>query len=240
MTPSNLQQLDCAIVACRLCPRLVEYREKVALQKVHRYRDLPYWGKPVPGFGDPHAQVVIIGLAPGAHGSNRTGRMFTGDRSGEWLYEALFHYGFASQPRSLDRQDGLELKDAYITAAVRCAPPDNKPSTGEKDTCRPYLVRELQSFQGARVVLALGGIAVESYWKARRDAGQSLGWRTRQKDDWKTSRPLFGHALEYFLREGPTLLCSYHPSQQNTQTGRLTRAMFHSVFARVRRLVDAS
>ena len=213
---------------CRMCPRLVAWREEVARTKVRRYRDEEYWGRPIPGFGDPEARLVLVGLAPAAHGGNRTGRIFTGDRSGDWLYGALYAFGFANQPTSRHREDGLALKDAYVTAAVRCAPPANKPTRDEMDACRPYLVRELVLLGCARVVVALGKIAFDAYLQARREMGLEV------------PRPLprFGHGKACVLSGGVSLIASFHPSQQNTQTGRLTRAMFHGVFRRARRILE--
>ncbi len=225
---AHLEKLQARIIRCRMCPRLVAWREEVARVKVRRYREEEYWGKPIPGFGDPQARLLLVGLAPAAHGGNRTGRMFTGDRSGDWLYGALHAFGFASQPASVHRDDGLALRDAYVTAAVRCAPPANKPTPGEMDTCRPYLVRELGLLQRVRVVVALGKIAFDSYLRARQELGLEV------------PRPLprFGHGKAYRLSGGVTLIASYHPSQQNTLTGRLTRAMFHSVFRKARGLLQ--
>jgi len=216
-------RLERAIVRCRRCPRLVAHRGAVARAKRRQYRDEHYWGRPVPGFGDHRARLLIVGLAPAAHGANRTGRMFTGDRSGDWLYAALHATGFASQPTSLRRGDGLALRDAWISAAARCAPPDNAPLPAEFDACRDYLVRELALLQPAlRVVVALGGLALANVLRAWSAAGHPL----------PRPRPRFGHAAEARLSERVTLLCSYHPSQQNTFTGRLTRAMLEGVFAR--------
>jgi uracil-DNA glycosylase family 4 len=215
------------IVACELCPRLREYDREVARVKRRAYLDWDYWGKPVPGFGDPHASVLLIGLAPGAHGANRTGRMFTGDSSGDFLYRALFETGFATQAESRSRQDGLELHGAYIAAAARCAPPDNKPLPQELANCRPYLERELDLLQDVRVVVALGGVALRTYLGILRDRGviRSLA-----------AFP-FGHGREYRPAPGlPVLIASYHPSQQNTSTGKLTAAMLRQVFERARRL----
>jgi uracil-DNA glycosylase family 4 len=220
-----LQIVQANVAACRKCPRLVAHRERVAREKVRRYRDEEYWGKPIPGFGDPDARVLIVGLAPAAHGGNRTGRIFTGDRSGDFLYCALHRAGFASQPWSRHRRDGLTLRDCYITAAVRCAPPENKPTPDELATCRPYLVEEIRLLRRTRVVVVLGRIAFDAFLKAWLHAGRSLPSR----------RPGFAHGAEAELPGGVRLVASYHPSQQNTQTGRLTPAMFQRIFARARR-----
>jgi uracil-DNA glycosylase family 4 len=211
-----------------MCPRLVAWREEVARTKVRRYRGEEYWGKPLPGFGDPNAQLLLVGLAPAAHGGNRTGRIFTGDRSGDWLYGALYAFGFSNQRTSVHPNDGLVLKDAFITAAVRCAPPANKPTREEIDNCRPYLVREMGFLRRVRAVIALGKIAFDGYLQACKDAGLAV------------PRPLprFGHGKAYPLPHGVTLIASYHPSQQNTQTGRLTRTMFHGIFRKVRGLLE--
>jgi uracil-DNA glycosylase family 4 len=206
-----------AIVRCTLCPRLVAHREQVALTKRRAYLAWDYWGKPVPSFGDPSARLLILGLAPGAHGANRTGRMFTGDRSGDFLYRSLHRAGFASQPESRDRDDGLELRDAWITAAAHCAPPDNKPTPEELRNCRPFLTRELELLKNVRLVVALGKIAADAY--AKRSAYR------------------FGHGA--FYRDlSPALLCSYHPSQQNTSTGRLTQQMLDDIFVEARRIIE--
>lgn len=225
----RVMELAGRIVACRKCPRLVRYREQVAHIKRRAYRDWTYWGRPVPGFGDPGAQLMIIGLAPGAHGSNRTGRMFTGDRSGEFLYGQLHRAGFASQATSTSRDDGLVLRGAYITAAIRCAPPGNKPLPSELANCAGYLEEELDLLK-PRVVLALGAIAFDAYLRQLVREGAILSRAPYR----------FGHGAECKLPgELPRLFASYHPSQQNTQTGRLTPAMFASVLRRIRRLLDA-
>ena len=208
------------VVACERCPRLRVYCLEVARVKRKAYLHEEYWGLPVPGFGDPEAWLLILGLAPGAHGSNRTGRMFTGDRSGEWLYGELHRQGLASAPRSIGREDGLTLHGAYITAAARCAPPDNKPTPDELDHCREYLVREVAALRNVSVRLTLGRIAFDAFWKARRELGFP---------DVKP-RPEFGHARSVALPEGGSLLSSYHPSQQNTSTGKLTAAMWRGIF----------
>lgn len=207
------------IVACKRCPRLAAYIREVGERKRRAYRDHKYWARPVPGFGDPEAQLLIVGLAPGAHGANRTGRMFTGDRSGDFLYRALYETGFASQPTSVTAGDGLSLRDCYIAAAARCAPPDNKPSREELATCRTYLEREIAVLPRVRVVVVLGRVALDAYRAAR-----GLG-------------PLaFGHGVSHPL--DPPLIASYHPSRQNTQTGRLTAAMLREVFERARNIIE--
>ena len=215
-----LDQLSGTIARCRRCPRLVRWREQVAKKPPRRYHDMEYWAKPLPGFGDPKARVMIVGLAPAANGGNRTGRMFTGDRSGDWLYGALHAFGFANQANSEHRNDGLKLKDCYITAAVRCAPPDNKPTRIEFRRCRPYLVEELKLFNDLRVVIALGKIAFDSFLAAYQEIGGVL----------PKPRPKFGHAVSVVLPDGLRLICSYHPSQQNTFTGKLTQQMFRNIF----------
>jgi uracil-DNA glycosylase family 4 len=207
----------------------VEYREEVGRVKRRAYRDQDYWAKPVPGFGDPQARMLLVGLAPGAHGSNRTGRMFTGDASGNFLYRALFETGFASQPTSVSRTDGLALTDAYITAAVRCAPPDNKPLPQEIRTCRPYLERDLELLRNLKVVVALGRLAFDVYLTILRDQGKIA----------RRSGFVFGHNEVHRTGTGqPLLISSFHPSQQNTSTGKLTEAMFRAVFLRARRLLS--
>jgi uracil-DNA glycosylase family 4 len=224
-----LTLLQRQILRCRQCPRLVEYRTRVAREKRRQYRECDYWGKPLPSFGDPQARLLIIGLAPAAHGGNRTGRMFTGDQSGDWVYRTLHRFGFANQPTSQHRDDGLRLHDAYITAAARCVPPDNKPTGAELVTCRPYLRHELQLLRRVRVVVPLGKIAFDAYLAARRELDLP------RPDE----RPHFAHGVSAWLPEGILLLASYHPSRQNTQTGRLTQAMFDAIFARVRQELDA-
>jgi uracil-DNA glycosylase len=225
---ASLIQLNEEIVGCRKCPRLVEYREKVAREKRLAFRGCEYWGKPVPGFGDARAQLMILGLAPAAHGGNRTGRVFTGDRSGDFLYEALYRAGFANQPTSKERGDGLELKDAYVSAAVRCAPPDNKPLPSEAANCRPYFERELEILR-PRAVLVLGNIALRAYLGLLKDRGEIQGFAAFP----------FKHGASYELPgELPRLFASYHPSQQNTFTGKLTKAMLAKVFRNIRRFLQ--
>jgi uracil-DNA glycosylase family 4 len=221
-----LELLQTRIVACEQCPRLVEYRAEVGRVKRRAYRDWNYWAKPVPGFGDPRARLLLVGLAPGAHGANRTGRMFTGDSSGDFLYKVLFATGFASQPTSVSRDDGLKLMDAYISAAVRCAPPDNKPTVEEIRTCRPYMQRELELLETVEVVVALGRLAFDVYLAILRDQGKIA----------RRSGFIFAHDAEHRTgQDQPLLISSYHPSQQNTSTGKLTEAMFRAVFERARR-----
>lgn len=218
--------LQSQIVACEQCPRLVEYRAEVGRVKRRAYRDWNYWAKPVPGFGDPKARLLLVGLAPGAHGANRTGRMFTGDSSGDFLYKVLFATGFALQPTSVSRDDGLKLMDAYISAAVRCAPPDNKPTVEEIRTCRPYMQRELELLETVEVVVALGRLAFDVYLAILREQGKIA----------RRSGFIFAHDAEHRTGEDqPLLISSYHPSQQNTSTGKLTEAMLRAVFERARR-----
>jgi uracil-DNA glycosylase family 4 len=216
-TPARaLATLRDEIITCRSCPRLVAWREQVAEDKRAAYRDDVYWGRPISGFGDPGAAIVVLGLAPAAHGANRTGRVFTGDRSGDWLFRAMHRAGLANQAESVHAADGLQLTGAWVTAAVRCAPPGNKPEPAERDNCRPFLERELALLGRARVVVCLGAFAYEA-------ACAHFGVRPR---------PRFGHLVEVPTPEGLTLLCSFHPSQQNTFTGRLTEPMLDAVFAR--------
>jgi uracil-DNA glycosylase len=227
-TSSSLRVLSEEIVACRKCPRLVKYREKVARKKRRAYRDWEYWGKPVPGFGDGQAQLLILGLAPAAHGANRTGRMFTGDRSGDFLYAALYKAGFANQPTSLRRDDGLQLNNVYIAATCRCAPPDNKPLPREILKCRSYLERELEILK-PKAVLALGKIAWHAYLDILKQRGV-IASRAPFK---------FAHGAEREVAPGtPRLFGVYHPSQQNTQTGRVTLAMYARVLDKIRRFLE--
>lgn len=221
----SLTTLQDEIGACCLCPRLVDWRELVAREKVRRFADQEYWGKPVPGFGDPRARLLVIGLAPAAHGGNRTGRVFTGDRSGDWLFRALHKAGFANQPASVHRNDGLRMRDCYVTAAVRCAPPQNKPLPKEIANCRPYLLRELDLLRRLQVIVALGRLAFDA-------AIASVGL-----EDRASHRPKFTHAVEAQLRDGLMLIASFHPSQQNTFTGKLTEPMFDHIFDRARAIV---
>jgi len=224
---SSFTSVNRAIVACTRCPRLRAYCERVARDKKREFSDWEYWGKPVPGLGDPQARLLVVGLAPAAHGANRTGRMFTGDSSGNWLYQALYRYGFASQPTAVARDDGLELTDCYISAVARCAPPGNKPTLAELERCRPYLEAELRLLQRLRVVVTLGRVAHDGWLKA-------AGWWTRLAP---RERPAFAHGAVATLPDGTMLLSSYHPSRQNTNTGKLTRPMWHAVFRKARQLV---
>jgi len=222
--PSKSGKLERRIVACRRCPRLVAHREEVARVKRRAYRDETYWGKPVPSFGPASARLLVVGLAPGAHGANRTGRVFTGDSSGDWLYAAMHAAGFANRPESVRARDGLELIDARVTCVVRCAPPGNRPSAAEQRECAAHLEEELRLCGRVRVVLALGRIAFDGFLRA---------WSAVGGDPWET-RPRFAHGAEVSSSGGVTLLASYHPSRQNTQTGRLTRGMFAAPFRRAR------
>jgi len=226
--PLWLKILNAEVVACTLCPRLVDYRESIAQTKRRAYRDWDYWGKPVPGFGDPNARVLILGLAPGAHGSNRTGRPFTGDSSGNFMYPVLHETGFANQPTATDLKDGLTLQDAYITAAARCAPPDNKPLPQELSSCAPFLDRELDGLKNLKVVVALGKIGFDAYLNYLKRCGAI-----------STKAPyVFAHAAHYRMPSGKILLASYHPSNQNTNTGKLNRQMFVEIFREAKRLAD--
>ena len=223
------ETLNRDIVSCRRCPRLVAHREAIARARRRQYRDWEYWGRPVTGFGDHRARLLVVGLAPAAHGGNRTGRIFTGDRSGDWLYDALYDAGFSNQPTSTDRADGLRLRNAFVTAIARCAPPGNRPTPDEVCACRPFLLDELALLAGVRVVVVLGHVAMNGLLQAWAAKGNRL----------PSPRPRFGHGLEYDLGETLTLLTSYHPSQQNTFTGKLTRRMFRRVFRRAARLLRA-
>ena len=222
----HLRTVNARVVACTKCPRLVEWRSTVAREKRAAYAADTYWGRPVPSFGDPDASLVIVGLAPAAHGANRTGRMFTGDRSGDWLYRALHRAGFASQPDGHTADDGLRLSRVYITAAVRCAPPANRPTVTERDHCRPYLEEELEIFRSAGVVVALGGFAFDQVLRILRTRGEGV----------PRPRPKFSHGVEVDLGSRTVLGC-YHPSQQNTFTGRLTESMFDAVWERAKCLI---
>lgn len=220
-TATELQKLNRKIIGCRKCPRLVKHCAAIAANPPARHRGEKYWGKPLPGFGDPRAGVYVVGLAPAANGGNRTGRIFTGDRSGDWLYSTLHAIGWASQPESVSRDDGMQLRDVYIGAAVRCAPPGNKPLREEFNNCQAYLEREFELLSGVRVIIALGSIAFNSLKKVLRKEHPELR---------RFRFPPFGHCRIVELPNGQTLICSYHPSQQNTFTGKLTRGMFLDVF----------
>jgi uracil-DNA glycosylase len=222
---AGLAGLLAEVVACRRCPRLVDWRERVAAEKRASFADQEYWGRPVPSFGDPAARILVLGLAPAAHGGNRTGRIFTGDRSGDWLFASLWRCGLANQAESVSRDDGLALRGAWVTAAVRCAPPVNKPLPAERDNCFPYLVRELELLEDVRVIVCLGGFAWDGALRARAALG----------DPAPRPKPRFGHGAELLDGRWPLLGC-YHPSQQNTFTGRLTEPMMDGVFLRAREL----
>src|SRR5947209_13186980 len=228
LIPAWLNILNQEVVACARCPRLVSYREQVAREKRRAYTGWDYWGKPVPGFGDPSARVVVLGLAPGAHGSNRTGRPFTGDASGKFMYPILYETGFSNQPSATDRNDGLILKDLYITAAVRCAPPDNKPLPQELAECSIFLDRELAGLEEVKVVVALGKIGFDAY----------LNYLKRKNMLGSRKAYVFKHGASYRMPDGKRLLASYHPSNQNTQTGKLTRKMFVEIFQEAAKLAD--
>ena len=228
VTEHWLTSLNQQVIACTRCPRLVAYREQVAREKRRAYRDCEYWGKPVPGFGDPNARVVVLGLAPGAHGSNRTGRPFTGDASGKFMYPILYETGFSNQPIATDRNDGLKLRDLYITAAVRCAPPGNKPLPHELANCAPFLEREMDNLKKVKVIVALGRIGFDAY----------LHYLKRRGELERRGHYAFQHGAKYEMNNGKVLLASYHPSNQNTQTGKLTRKMFMQIFKKARQLAD--
>jgi uracil-DNA glycosylase family 4 len=222
---SSFARLRREVVACERCPRLRRYCLEVARTRRRAFRAETYWGRPVPAFGDARARLLVVGLAPAAHGGNRTGRMFTGDRSGDWLYEALHRFGFASRAHSVSRADGLTLRDCCVTAAVRCAPPDNRPAPAETAACRPYLAAEIRLLRRVAVVVVLGRFAHDAWLRAS-------GWWTRLGP---AARPEFAHGAETRLPDGTVLIASYHPSQRNTSTGLLTRAMWHAIFRRARR-----
>ncbi len=223
----SIIKLNSSIVKCRKCPRLVEWREKVAREKARRYTGQTYWGKPVTGFGDPDAHLLIVGLAPAAHGANRTGRMFTGDRSGEWLYEALHKFHFSNHESSLSADDGLALTDCYISAVLRCAPPQNKPLREEIENCQPYLFEELSILSNLHVIIALGKIAFD----------RTIDSLRRTEMAHFESKPKFAHGAVFVVSDGFTLIASYHPSQQNTFTGKLTKPMFESIFRTAEKLL---
>jgi uracil-DNA glycosylase len=225
---SPLTALELAIPGCTRCPRLRSYCNEIARTRKREFREWTYWGKPVPGFGDPRARLLIVGLAPAAHGANRTGRMFTGDSSGDWLYEALHRHGFANQPKAVSRDDGLKLRDCFITASARCAPPDNKPTRDEMDACQPWMEQEIALLERVRIVLVLGRIAWERWLR-------TTGWWAQMAP---ADRPPFGHGLEHRLPDGKILLCSFHPSRQNTNTGKLTRIMWYEIFRRAAIMVE--
>ncbi|MGB3410362.1 MAG: uracil-DNA glycosylase [Microthrixaceae bacterium] len=220
--PTTLEELEAQIIICRRCPRLVEWRERVAREKRASFKDQKYWGRPVPGFGDPAARLLIVGLAPAAHGANRTGRIFTGDRSGDWLYRALWRAGYANQPVAVSLDDGLELTDAYITSPVRCAPPANKPTIAERDACRPFLDAEFDLLSEVKVVIALGAFGFG-------EASRILKFKPK---------PKFGQGVEYIAPGGQTLIGCYHVSQQNTFTGRLTEEMLDTIFERAKQIIN--
>lgn len=224
----SIEALNKDIIGCRDCPRLVDWRETVALRKRRQYMDWEYWGKPVPGFGDHKAQLLIVGLAPAAHGANRTGRMFTGDQSGNWLYGTLYKFGFANQLESLHRNDRMQLQNCYISATVRCAPPMNKPTKDEFANCRPYLVKEFQLLPNIRVIVGLGKIAFDCII----DISREFGWNNLKR------RPEFKHGNRVAISPEMHLIGSYHPSQQNTFTRKLTRSMFHSIFRKAKQLLS--
>jgi len=222
-----LEELEAEVIECRRCPRLVEWREQVAREKRAAFADQEYWGRPMPGFGDPRARVIVLGLAPAAHGGNRTGRIFTGDRSGDWLFASLHRTGFANQPTSVSRDDGLRLRGCWISAAVRCAPPANRPTPQERDNCLPWSVRELELLPQARVIVCLGSFAWDAALRLRAALGEPV----------PRPKPRFGHGAELPADRWPLLGC-FHPSQQNTFTGKLTEPMLDAVFTRARELAS--
>jgi uracil-DNA glycosylase family 4 len=225
-----IEIIERAVVRCGKCPELRAYCRQIAAEKKRAYRDWTYWGKPVPAFGDPNARVMLVGLAPGAHGSNRTGRMFTGDSSGDFLYPALHRAGFATQPTALHAEDGLELRDCIITAALRCAPPQNKPTPDELRRCYPYLLQEMKALDRVRVIVGLGAIGTKAAIDVLKDAGYTI----------EPQRWAFGHGVEIVATKGKrriTVIASFHPSRQNTNTGKLTTPMFDAIFARAKRLL---
>ena len=224
----ELKVIEQELAECRRCARLVEWRERVGREKRRSFQEWDYWARPVPGYGYPEARLILVGLAPAAHGGNRTGRVFTGDRSGDWLFAALHRAGFANQPTSLHRDDGLELTDVYVTAAVKCAPPDNKPTIEERNLCQPFLVREIKALPRIKAVVCLGRFGWDQALRTLRETGVAI----------PSPLPRFGHAVETELPGGLTLIGSYHPSQQNTFTGRLTEEMFDHVFALARRAIE--
>lgn len=228
--PTKIPDLHATVRSCRRCPRLVAWREEVARERRAAFSGERYWGRPVPGFGDPEARLLVVGLAPAAHGANRTGRMFTGDRSGDWLYRALHRSGFSTQSVSTGRDDGLHLRDCYVTAAVRCAPPANRPTPAEREACRPFLERELDLLTRVQVVVALGRFAYDQVWRVLDARPEPL----------PRPRIPFAHGVEVSIPSGLTLLASYHPSQQNTFTGTLTEEMFDAVWARARDLLASA
>ena len=233
-----LTVLNREVIGCTRCARLVAYRELVAREKRRAYRDCEYWGKPVPGFGDPDGRVLIMGLAPGAHGSNRTGRPFTGDASGKFMFPVLHETGFANQPNATDLNDGLKLNDLYITAAVRCAPPANKPTPGELAECSRFLDREIAGLKNVKIVVALGKIGFDAYLNHIKRHDSPLNKQEYPFKTYLSKRYLFKHGASYRLPDGKVLLASYHPSNQNTQTGKLTRGMFVEIFKEAARLAD--
>lgn len=226
----RLEQLQRQVIRCHRCPRLVQWRKRAAEEKTKRFETWEYWGKPIPGIGDPAARLLLIGLAPAAHGGNRTGRMFTGDRSGDWLFRSLHKFGFANQPISISRDDGLRLNDCYITAACRCAPPQNKVLSVELSNCRPFLLKELDLLRHLRVIVGLGKVGFDAAVSALKELGLTS----------KTQKFHFAHGAEYSMADKITLLASFHPSQQNTFTRRLTEPMFDAIFRRARALLNSS